>query len=337
MGTLDQKLQYLNETKNQIKQAIINKGQNIQDNDSFRSYVEKINNISLDTNALETDLLLSKTAYVKGQKITGTMPNNNDVIITPTTEIQNKNKGYYNSLTIEAVTSKIDSNIVANNIKKGISILGIVGTLEPKINTSDATAIADNILLDKTAYVNDKKITGTMPNNGDVTITPTTNVQNKTAGFYNSINIKAVTASIDTNIKAENIKSGISILGVAGTLQTGIDTSDATATAGDIVSGKTAYVKGQKITGGLQDSFPNEQINVVNAESGMTPYPSYTHRIGSKYIEIRINSDKIYRKGLTLDLNSTGQLAEVIGLTADKIKAGVTILGITGTYNGPTV
>ncbi len=228
MGTLDQKLQYLNETKNQIKQAIINKGQNIQDNDSFRSYVEKINNISLDTNALETDLLLSKTAYVKGQKITGTMPNN-----------------------------------------------------------------------------------------GDVTITPTTNVQNKTAGFYNSINIKAVTASIDTNIKAENIKSGISILGVAGTLQTGIDTSDATATAGDIVSGKTAYVKGQKITGGLQDSFPNEQINVVNAEPDTTPYPTYTHGIGSEYIEIRINSDKIYRKGLTLDLNSTGQLAEVIGLTQE--------------------
>ena len=47
---IDNKLDYLNETKNLIKEAIINKGQEVLDTDTFRSYAEKINNIeNLDT------------------------------------------------------------------------------------------------------------------------------------------------------------------------------------------------------------------------------------------------------------------------------------------------
>ena len=37
-------LDYLEETKGLIKQAIINKGQDIDDTTPFRSYVDKINN-----------------------------------------------------------------------------------------------------------------------------------------------------------------------------------------------------------------------------------------------------------------------------------------------------
>lgn len=47
MGTINDKLEYLNQTKQDIKQAIINKGQNITDEDTFRSYVDKINEIQL--------------------------------------------------------------------------------------------------------------------------------------------------------------------------------------------------------------------------------------------------------------------------------------------------
>ena len=47
MGTINDKLEYLNQTKQDIKQAIINKGQNITEEDTFRSYVDKINDIEL--------------------------------------------------------------------------------------------------------------------------------------------------------------------------------------------------------------------------------------------------------------------------------------------------
>lgn len=45
MGTVTDKLAYLNETKTSIKNAIIEKGGDVSDEDSFRDYAEKISNI----------------------------------------------------------------------------------------------------------------------------------------------------------------------------------------------------------------------------------------------------------------------------------------------------
>ena len=45
MGTINKKLNYLLQTKENIKQAIKGKGVEITDSDSFRSYAEKIGTI----------------------------------------------------------------------------------------------------------------------------------------------------------------------------------------------------------------------------------------------------------------------------------------------------
>ena len=62
-NTIDSQLTYLEETKLLLKDAIINKGQNIQDTDTFRSYANKIDQISTlseetaDATATDDDLV----------------------------------------------------------------------------------------------------------------------------------------------------------------------------------------------------------------------------------------------------------------------------------------
>ena len=63
----------------------------------------------------------------------------------------------YNS----ANNNSSSSNLLPEYIKEGITIGGITGTLVD-LDTSDATAIAEDIIYGKTAYVNGIKITGTM-------------------------------------------------------------------------------------------------------------------------------------------------------------------------------
>ena len=48
MGTTIEKLEYLNETKILIKQSLNDLGAEITDEDTFRSYVEKINQLAED-------------------------------------------------------------------------------------------------------------------------------------------------------------------------------------------------------------------------------------------------------------------------------------------------
>ena len=71
----------------------------------------------------------------------------------------------------------------------------------------------------------------------------------------------ATTANAGSSLVASYIKKGITIGGVTGTLET-LDTSDATAKPEDIALGKTAYVKGEKITGTYVEPISNEDLQI---------------------------------------------------------------------------
>lgn len=142
-------------------------------------------------------------------------------------------------------------------------------------------------------------------------------------------NLDAILLDKNTNLKPENLKEGVTCLGVDGTMQSGIDTSDANATASDIAQDKTAYVNGEKITGTLKKLFELSYIvnNVVWTDET---------DLEQLRLDIPLLGDGIVTSNQTktVVILHYDKLAEEIGLTADKIKAGETILGITGTYTG---
>lgn len=94
------------------------------------------------------------------------------------------------------------------------------GTCEYDADTSDATAVAAEILLGKTAYKNGAKLTGTMPNNGAVSGTISTKAQQYTVpqGYHDGSGKVQISATEQAKIIATNIRDGVTILGVEGTM-----------------------------------------------------------------------------------------------------------------------
>lgn len=95
----------------------------------------------------------------------------------------------------------------------------ITGTCSYDSDTSDATVAVAEILKDKTAYARGAKIVGTMPNNGAKNYTISNlNDQTIAMGFYDGSGKISFDSAEKAKIIPANIKNGVSILGVQGTM-----------------------------------------------------------------------------------------------------------------------
>ena len=112
-------------------------------------------------------------------------PSTSGQTFTPTAPVDG-----YGPVDVAAVDSTIDNNIQPQNIKAGVDILGVTGayhgTIAP-LNVSPATTAQ--------------------------TVTPPAGTDG-----YAPVTVDAVTAAIDANIQPANIKQGVDILGVMGTM-----------------------------------------------------------------------------------------------------------------------
>lgn len=115
--------------------------------------------------------------------------------------------------------------VTADKLLSGIKAHGadgeaVTGTCDFDANTQDATATASEILSGKTAYNKGSKVTGTMKNNGAVALKITAKAQKVTVaqGYHDGSGTVQIDATEQAKLIAENIRDGVTVLGVTGTM-----------------------------------------------------------------------------------------------------------------------
>ena len=158
---------------------------------------EKFGNLNAVT-ATDSDVLLGKVFLDKNGENVGSMPNNGTLLFTPKGVSQTIPKGYTDGGTIEAVSSKADINIIPENIRNGVTILGVDGTFEGSTGgdaTSDANIQAKYLLEGYKVVSDGKLIVGTMRNYGLVDMQYAEEEQVIPTGYYDELYISSISPS----------------------------------------------------------------------------------------------------------------------------------------------
>ena len=194
MGTITDKLSYLAETKEEIKKAIIGRGQTIEDTDTFRSYATKIANITIVNNQKKSANATSSAAVTlkPDSGYTGL----SEATVTPILQAKSANctstaavvltpdncKCGLSKATVTPVTETRTHNVTSNGTTTVSVNSGKVGMTKVTVNTSVISSLNGW----NTLHYNQEW------GSGDVTLTKTFTVP---ANKYSILSLQVLQAS----------------------------------------------------------------------------------------------------------------------------------------------
>lgn len=207
-----------------------------------------------------------------GTVTTGTMTNNGTVSknLDVTTVSYVIPKGYHSgsgtvTITVETKTVTPTKSLqeITPESGKVLSKVTVAPIPDNFVDTGDADATSDDILVDKTAYIDATKVTGTMPNNGAVTSTLSIGSTSYTVpkGYHNGEGVVSIVPETKsaTPTKAEQtisastgkVLSSVTVAPIPAAYQ---DVTSVTAEAADVLNGKVIVDATGKVING---SMPN--------------------------------------------------------------------------------